>query len=313
MTNKKLVVLGSVNADHILQVKSFPRPGETVTGHGYRVVAGGKGANQAVAAGRLGADISLIACVGDDDFGRHMIKALSADGVLTTGITAMPNTPTGVAIIYVDGKGENSIGISAEANAHLLPEIVEPHLTLLEHADALLMQLETPLITVELMAKLAHQAGKTVVLNPAPARPLPDSLLANVTMITPNETETEILTGIAVKTEEDAREAASVFHAKGVETVVITLGSKGAFISDESGMRTIAGFSVAPLDTTAAGDVFNGALITAILEENNMDQAVRFAHAAAAISVTRLGAQTSIPTRKEVTTFMEKECCSTSV
>ncbi|SIN98029.1 ribokinase [Halodesulfovibrio marinisediminis] len=311
MTNKKLVVLGSVNADHILQVDSFPRPGETVTGHGYRVVAGGKGANQAVAAGRLGADIALIACVGNDDFGRNIIKTLSADGILTTGVITVPDTPTGIAIIYVDGKGENSIGISAEANAHLLPEVVEPHLTLLDHADALLMQLESPIITVELMARLAHHAGKTVVLNPAPARPLPDSLLANVTMITPNETETEILTGVTVKTEEEARKAAAVFHAKGVEKVIITLGSKGAFISDELGMRTIAGFSVSPVDTTAAGDVFNGALITALLEGKTMDDAVRFAHGAAAISVTRLGAQTSIPTRNEVDTFIEKEYCST--
>lgn len=307
MTTKKLVVLGSVNADHILQVDSFPRPGETVTGHGYRVVPGGKGANQAVAAGRLGADISLIACVGDDDFGKHIIKSFAKDGIYTIAVTTVPNTPTGIAIIYVDANGENSIGISAEANAHLLPELVAPHLSLLDDADALLMQLETPLITIELMAKTAHLAGKSVILNPAPARPLPDSLLANVTMITPNETETELLTGVTVKTEEDARKAAAVFHAKGVEKVVITLGRKGAFISDESGARIITGFSVCPTDTTAAGDVFNGALTTALLEDKTMNDAVRFAHAAAAISVTRLGAQTSIPTRKEVDDFLAKE------
>ncbi|MEZ0576205.1 ribokinase [Halodesulfovibrio aestuarii] len=307
MATKKLVVLGSVNADHILQVKSFPRPGETVSGHGYRVVPGGKGANQAVAAGRLGADVSLIACVGDDDFGKRMINAFVKDGVQTSAVTTIPKTPTGIAIIYVDANGENSIGISAEANAHLLPELVEPHLSLLNSAHTLLMQLETPLITVEMMAKAAHLANKVVILNPAPARPLPDSLLANVTIITPNETETEILTGITVKTEEDAHKAANVFHAKGVDKVVITLGAGGAFVSDESGTRIITGFTVSPTDTTAAGDVFNGALATALLENKTMNDAVLFAHAAAAISVTRLGAQTSIPTRKEVEDFFVKE------
>ncbi|OBQ56825.1 ribokinase [Halodesulfovibrio spirochaetisodalis] len=307
MATKKLVVLGSVNADHILQVDSFPRPGETVTGHGYRVVPGGKGANQAVAAGRLGADISLIACVGDDDFGKNMLTAFAKDNIYTSGVISLPNTPTGIAIIYVDSKGENSIGISAEANAHLLPELVEPHMSLLDNADTILMQLETPLVTIEMMAKAAHAAGKNVVLNPAPARPLPDSLLANITMITPNETETELLTGVTVTTAEDAQEAAAVFHTKGVKKVVITLGSKGAFISDESGSRIIKGFTVSPVDTTAAGDVFNGALITALLEEKNMDDAIRFAHAAAAISVTRLGAQTSIPKRDEVDIFLQGE------
>lgn len=307
MAHKKLIVLGSVNADHILQVEAFPRPGETVSGHGYKVVSGGKGANQAVAAGRLGADISLIACVGDDAFGKKSITSFEVDGIHTDGVTMMPDTPTGVAIIYVNAEGENTIGISPEANARLLPEIVEPHLGLLEEADALLMQLETPLITIELMAKIAHLAGKRVILNPAPAHPLPDSLLAHVTMITPNETETEVLTGIAVNTEEDARKAAAVFHKKGVEQVVITLGSKGAFISDSSGMRILEGFVVRPIDTTAAGDVFNGALVTALLEGKEMDDAVRFAHGAAAIAVTRLGAQPSIPTRKEVDQFLKKE------
>lgn len=307
MAHKKLIVLGSVNADHILQVEAFPRPGETVSGHGYKVVSGGKGANQAVAAGRLGADISLIACVGDDAFGKNSITSFEVDGIHTDGVTMMPDTPTGVAIIYVNAEGENTIGISPEANARLLPEIVEPHLGLLEEADALLMQLETPLITIELMAKIAHLAGKRVILNPAPAHPLPDSLLAHVTMITPNETETEVLTGIAVNTEDDARKAAAVFHEKGVEQVVITLGSKGAFISDSSGMRILEGFVVRPVDTTAAGDVFNGALVTALLEGNEMNDAVRFAHGAAAIAVTRLGAQPSIPTRKEVDQFLKRE------
>ena len=233
-----------------------------------------------------------------------MLHAFAHDGIMTDAVTVMPNTPTGIAIIYVDKHGENSIGISAEANAHLLPEIVEPHLSLLDDADTLLMQLETPLVTIEMMAKLAYNAGKKVVLNPAPAKPLPDSLLAKITTITPNETETEVLSGIKVETKEDAQQAATAFHKKGIENVIITLGSKGAFISDKEGMRIIPGFTVTPIDTTAAGDVFNGALQTALLEGRSMDNSVRFAHAAAAITVTRLGAQTSIPTRSEGDAFL---------
>lgn len=304
MATKKLIVLGGVNADHILQVDSFPRPGETVKGHGYRVVSGGKGANQAVAAGRLGADVSLIACVGDDSFGKNIIKTFEQDGIKTNAVTMIPNTPTGIAIIYIDKNGENSIGTSAEANARLLPEMIEPHLRLLDEADTLLMPLETPLSTIEQVAKIASKAGKNVVLNPAPAQPLPDSLFARVTTITPNETETEVLTGIKVETKKDAEQAAAIFHEKGVKNVIITLGSKGAFISDKEGMRIIPGFTVNPTDTTAAGDVFNGALQTALLEGRSMDKSIRFAHAAAAITVTRLGAQTSIPTRSEVDAFL---------
>ena len=304
MATKKLIVLGGVNADHILQVDSFPRPGETVKGHGYRVVSGGKGANQAVAAGRLGADVSLIACVGDDSFGKKSIKTFKQDGIKTDAVTMIPNTPTGIAIIYIDKNGENSIGTSPEANARLLPELVEPHLPLLNEADTVLMPLETPLSTIELVAKLAHKAGKNVVLNPAPAQPLPDSLFAKLTTITPNETEAEVLTGIKVETKKDAEKAAAIFHKKGVTNVIITLGSKGAFISDKEGMRIIPGFNVTPTDTTAAGDVFNGALQTALLEGRSMDNSIRFAHAAAAITVTRLGAQPSIPTRSEVDAFL---------
>ena len=304
MATKKLIVLGGVNADHILQVDSFPRPGETVKGHGYRVVSGGKGANQAVAAGRLGADVSLIACVGDDSFGKKSIKTFKQDGIKTDAVTMIPNTPTGIAIIYIDKNGENSIGTSPEANARLLPELVEPHLPLLNEADTVLMPLETPLSTIELVAKLAHKAGKNVVLNPAPAQPLPDSLFAKLTTITPNETEAEVLTGIKVETKKDAEKAATIFHKKGVTNVIITLGSKGAFISDKEGMRIIPGFNVTPTDTTAAGDVFNGALQTALLEGRSMDNSIRFAHAAAAITVTRLGAQPSIPTRSEVDAFL---------
>jgi len=306
MASPKLIVLGSVNADHVLQVDDFPRPGETVTGHGYQVIPGGKGANQAVAAARLGADIGFIACVGDDDFGRRMIDKFQTDGMDTTGVMSVAGLPTGIALIQIAGSGENSISISPEANAALTPERLEPYLPLLQSADTVLMQLESPLESVLLAARKACAAGARVILNPAPARVLPDSLLADLAMITPNETEAEVLTGVTVESEDDARRAAEILHDKGVETVLITLGSQGAYLSSPDASGLIPGYRVEPVDTTAAGDTFNGALVVALQDGQDMHSAIGFAHAAAALSVTRLGAQTSIPTLEEVHAFMKE-------
>lgn len=305
MTAKKLIVLGSVNADHILRVEDFPRPGETVIGHGYQVLPGGKGANQAVAAARLGADVGFIACVGDDDFGVRILERFRDDGIDTAAVRVVPDTPTGIALIQIAAGGENSIVISPEANGCLTPDVLGPRLELLQRADTILMQLESPLATIELAARKAREYGVTVVLNPAPAQPLADLLLADVSVITPNETEAELLTGVRVATESDARLAAGVLHGKGVETVIITLGGNGAFLSTAGVSRRVPGYEVAPVDTTAAGDTFNGALVAALQQGLDMAGAVRFAHAAAAISVTRLGAQTSIPYRAEVDRFIK--------
>ncbi|QJB57110.1 ribokinase [Pseudodesulfovibrio sp. zrk46] len=301
----KLIVLGSVNADHVLQVDGFPRPGETVLGHGYQVLPGGKGANQAVAAARLGADIGFIACVGDDDFGKRMIKAFEEDGMDTRAVMAVDDMPTGIALIQVAAGGENSIAISAEANACLTVDALRPHLDFLRDAQTLLMQLESPIETIETAAREAKAAGVEVILNPAPAQPLSDALLSCLTMITPNETEAELLTGVVVKTEADAQKAADILRDKGVEIVIITMGSQGAFYCGPDGSRMVSGFKVEATDTTAAGDTFNGALMAGLQEGGTMDEAIRFAHAAAALSVTRLGAQTSIPTRSEVDEFLE--------
>ncbi|MCG7586459.1 ribokinase [Photobacterium sp. OFAV2-7] len=300
----KLVVLGSVNADHVLQVASFPRPGETLHGHSYCVIPGGKGANQAVAAARLGADIAFIASVGDDSFGHEMRESFAKEGMNTEAVMIEEGVPTGIAMIQVAATGENSICISAEANGCLSPARIQPHHHLIENADTLLMQLETPIETIEAAAKVAKQSGTRVVLNPAPAQPLSDDLLQLVDMITPNETEAELLTGVKVEDMASAQKAADVLHTKGIKQVMITLGSQGVWLSQNGEGQQVLGFRVDAKDTTAAGDTFNGALLTALQEGRALEPAIRFAHAAAAISVTRMGAQTSIPHRREVERFL---------
>ncbi|MGF1762766.1 ribokinase [Aliivibrio kagoshimensis] len=301
----KLVVLGSVNADHVLQVSSFPRPGETLHGHSYQIIPGGKGANQAVAAARLHADVAFIACVGDDHFGIDIKSNFAAEGINNQAVMVVPETPTGIAMIQVADTGENSICISAEANGHLTPEKLLPHHDLIRNADTLLMQLENPLETIEAAALIAHQAGTNVVLNPAPAQPLSDTLLSLVNIITPNETEAELLTGIAVTDMASANLAATSLHQKGIDTVLITLGSQGVWLSQCGHGEQIKGFKVKATDTTAAGDTFNGAFITALQSGKDTHSSILFAHAAAAISVTRMGAQTSIPSLHEVEQFLK--------
>lgn len=304
---KKLTVLGSINADHVISVPYFAKPGETLTGHSYHIAYGGKGANQAVAAARLGAKVSFIGCIGNDDIGRAMKTAFAQDGIDVGAIKTIDNEMTGIAMIQVAESGENSIVISAGANGHLDESVVAETHSAISEADCLLMQLETPLPAIIQAAQIAKQHGTKVVLNPAPARALPDELLGLLDMITPNETEAEILTGVKVVDEATASQAAEVFHQKGIETVLITLGSKGVFVSENGSGNIVAGFRVQAVDTTAAGDTFNGALVTAMLEDKPFGEAIRFAHAAAAISVTRKGAQPSIPSRQETLDFLSKQ------
>lgn len=306
MSADKLVVLGSINADHILNVNEFPRPGETILGQDYRISFGGKGANQAVAAGRSGADITFIACVGGDDIGKQVCNQLSQDTIDILPIETIANINTGIAMIFVNSQGENVIAIDAGANASLTPDYLTRYRQHVIDAKALLMQLETPLDTIIAAAKLAKEHGTLVALNPAPARQLPDELLSNIDIITPNETEAEQLTGIAVNSNDDASRASSLLHAKGIGTVIITLGSRGAWVSVNGNGNLISGYKVEPVDTIAAGDTFNGALITALLEGRQLTEAVKFAHAAGAIAVTRRGAQPSVPWRKEIDAFLAK-------
>ena len=306
-TAGNLVVLGSINADHILNLETFPTPGETVTGNQYQVAFGGKGANQAVAAGRSGANIAFIACTGDDDTGERVRKQLASDNIDVSPVSVVEGESTGVALIFVNAEGENVIGIHAGANAALTTERVEAQRAIISGAEALLMQLESPVESVLAAAKIAHENHTTVVLNPAPARVLSDELLALVDIITPNETEAEKLTGIRVESDDDAARAAGALHDKGIGTVIITLGSRGVWASANGEGRRVPGFKVKAIDTIAAGDTFNGALVTALLEGRAMDEAILFAHAAAAIAVTRKGAQPSVPWRKEIDEFLSQQ------
>ena len=303
----RLVVLGSVNADHVLRVPNFPRPGETLTGHSYQVVPGGKGANQAVAAARLGAAVSFIARIGDDAIGRQMKTGFANDGIDVSAVELDDKLPTGIAIIYVSDEGENSIGLSTEANGALDTAMVKRHEAMIAGAHTLLLQLEVPLESVFEAAKLARSHGTRVVLNPAPAQPLSADLLALVDLITPNQTEAELLTGVKVTGEASAAEASARFHQMGIADVMITLGSQGVYCSNGQQQALIPGFRVEAVDTTAAGDTFNGALLAAELAGADFHSAVRFAHGAAALSVTRFGAQSSIPGKQEVDTFLQSQ------
>lgn len=305
---RRIVVIGSSNTDMILRLAHIPVPGETVLGGTFATAAGGKGANQAVAAARLGSRVTFVACVGSDVFGQESRARFVEEGIEISHVRCDGSHASGVAFIFVDARGENCIGVAPGANAQLAPDDVDKALPAIHAADAMVMQLEIPMDTVACAAAQARQAGVCVVLNPAPAQALMPDLLRNVSVITPNETEAEIITGIRVADDASAARAAEWFHAAGVGTAVITLGSRGAYYSDiKSGRsRTVQGFRVRAVDSTAAGDAFNGALAVALAEGRALDTAVVFANAAAALSVTIAGAQPSIPRRADVVRFLEK-------
>ena len=305
MKGKTLTILGSINADHVISVPYFAKPGETLTGQNYQISYGGKGANQAVAAARLGAKVAFISCIGSDSIGETMKNVFVKEGIDTTYINTVPQEMTGMAFIQVAKSSENCIVLASGANAHLGEMVVRQSEAQIAQSDCLLMQLETPLYGVELAAQIAKKNGVQVVLNPAPAQILSDELLSMIDIITPNETEAEILTGVRVSDEQSAVEAAQVFHKKGIDCVMITLGEDGVFVSQHGETRIINGFRVKAVDTTAAGDTFNGGFVTALLEGQSFENAVRFGQAAAAISVTKKGAQSSIPTRQETLDFLE--------
>lgn len=305
MKTPRILVVGSSNTDMIIKLDRIPRPGETILGGAFVTAAGGKGANQAVGAARAGGQVTFIARVGQDMFGDQAVAGFATDGINVDHVSRDKTNPSGVALIFVAKDGENSIAVAGGANAKLSPADVRKAKAAFADASVLVMQLETPLESVQAAADLAVKDGVRVILNPAPAQPLPDKLLKCVSILTPNETEAELLTGIAVTDTASAAVAAAKLRARGVQTVIITLGARGSFVATESGGQLVSGFKVKAVDTTAAGDIFNGALAVALAEGKPLDQAVRFGHAAAAISVTRLGAQPSAPTRREIEKFLK--------
>ena len=300
MSINRIAVIGSSNTDMVIKTSKLPVPGETILGGDFFLNAGGKGANQAVAAARLGGKVSLIAKTGDDVFGRQARQLFENENINTDYLVNDPDHPSGVALITVDDRGENCIVVAPGANSYLMQSDIDLAHEEIFRSDIILMQLEIPLETVIHVANIAYQAGKKVILNPAPALKISDELLSKLYLITPNETEAEIISGIPVKDTDSAILAAQNLHARGVKVVIITLGSKGALLFTGEEAILIPSPKVEAIDTTAAGDIFNGAIAVAISEGLALEKAVEFACKAAAISVTRMGAQSSAPYKNEI-------------
>ena len=295
-----IYVIGSSNTDMVIKSNKLPAPGETIIGGNFIMSAGGKGANQAVAAAKLGAKVLFVSKVGNDIFGKQALQGFKDVGINTDFVFTDPDSASGIALILVDGKGENSISVASGANANLHFSEVEKAIESVQMEDIVLLQLEIPIDTVNKTIKFCSEKGAKVILNPAPAQKLDTEYFKYLSMITPNETEAEILTGIKVTDLSTAKQAANDFHNKGILEVIITMGSKGAFYSNMDKQVLIPSPKVSAVDSTAAGDVFNGALCVAISEGQAIEEAIGFACKAASISVTRMGAQASAPTREEV-------------
>jgi ribokinase len=303
MKKSRIVVVGSSNTDMVVRSDRLPRPGETVLGDDLITAAGGKGANQAVAAARLGAPVTFVARVGRDMFGEQSIENFRRDKMDIRFVFQDDKAPSGVALIMVAPDGQNMISVALGANRRLSPADVSAAKEAFAEAAVVILQLETPIETVLAAAKLGKECGATVILNPAPApkSPLPEELYRLIDFITPNETEAECLTGCA-----DPKEAANVLFSRGVNTVIVTLGKAGALVAKSAAdMTLVKGFVVKAVDAVAAGDAFNGGLAVAISQGKSLDEAVRFAHGVAAVSVTRQGAQPSLPTMTEVLTLLQ--------
>ncbi len=299
MSKKQIFVIGSSNTDMVVKSAKLPLPGETILGGTFLMNAGGKGANQAVAAARLGGDVTLVAKVGDDIFGKQSIEGFNREGIHTDFVFVDEAAPSGTALIMVNEEGENCIVVAPGANNRLLPEDIE-QVSGLKDAGIILMQLEIPVETIRTVVRKAKAGRQQVVINPAPAQPLDDEILEGLFLITPNETEAALLTGIRVEEEGSAALAADYFLRKGVQNVIITLGKQGAYFKNAELEFGIAAPVVKALDTTAAGDTFSGALTVALTEKMGWAPAIEFAVKAASISVTRMGAQASVPYRNEI-------------
>jgi len=297
--SERIIVIGSTNVDMVVKTDKHPLPGETRLGGIFFMNAGGKGANQAVAAARMGANVTFVTKVGNDIFGEQSIAGFKKEHINTDFVFVDDSSSTGTALIVVNKEGENSIVVAPGANARLLPRDIDK-VHDFEEAGIILIQLEIPMETISAVVKKALVNNQKVIINPAPAQKLADELLNGLFLITPNETEASLLTGISVEDDDTAGEAARIFLKRGVKNVIITLGKKGAYFQNENVSLRINAPVVTAIDTTAAGDTFSGALAVALTEKMSWEEAIKLAVAAASISVTRLGAQASIPYRSEI-------------
>lgn len=302
----KVVIVGSYNTDLTIKANRIPQPGETIVGGKFSMNAGGKGANQAVAAARAGARVWFVGCVGNDELGHEAIQRLQAEGINCDFVMRDHHEPTGTAFIIVDERGENCIVVASGANMRLLPGAIAEAASIIAAADVLVLQLESPLETVEAAARVAAAHGTRVLLNPAPARVLAKNLLQHLSLVTPNALEAEMLTGIAVTDKSSMEAAADHLMALGVASVLITLGSRGVFLADHDMRTHLPAFRVHAVDSTAAGDVFSGSLSAFLLPTRSLQEAALLASAAAALSVTQIGAMNSAPYLHEIQTFLQQ-------
>lgn len=299
---KNICVIGSLNMDLVVNVDTMPKPGQTIIGSNFKEVPGGKGANQAVAMARLNGNVSMIGKVGEDGFGQTLINSLKNDKVDTTYIQTSKGA-TGVALITVDKNAQNSIVVSPGANFEVKEDDIDNNIEAIKNSDIVVLQLETPLNTIKYALNKAKELNKYTILNPAPAVKLDDKIIKNVDLLTPNETELEIISGVSIETEEDIQKAAQIMIEKGVKELIVTLGSKGSlYINKEKSMFKKA-YKVEAVDTTAAGDSYTGALAVALSQDKNIEDAMDFASKVGALSVLKEGAQSSLPTLEDVKNF----------
>jgi ribokinase len=299
-----ITVVGSFMMDLVIKAERRPQVGETLIGQSFGMFVGGKGFNQAVSAARLGAEVHMVGCLGDDDFGQQFLKALEKEGIDSSFVRLDKTANTGVGSPVIDAHGDNSIIIIPGANMHLTPQDVEKAESLIARSDIVMLQLEVPLETVQRTAEIAHKAGVTVLLNPAPACELSDELLNLVQVITPNETEARLLTGKSVADDDSGCKAASLLRKRGVETVVLTLGKRGALFLNQKKCMRIPGYSVNVVDTTAAGDAFCAGLAVQLAKHQTLEYAVGFANAVGALATTVMGAEPSMLPLEKVLEFL---------
>lgn len=304
---EKILVIGSTNMDIIAMVDHLPVPGETVGNGKLARAHGGKGANQAVAAARAGGDVTFITCIGEDDDGKKMADGFREDGINTDQVSVIPEVPTGTALIFVDRKGENCIAVAPGANDQLSTDLIDQAEEVLKESDLILLQLEIPYNTIQHICKMAARHGKRIILNPAPAQELNEDILGSLEYLVLNETEAEIIAGQKV-TDHNMESVCRAIQEMGPEHIILTLGSRGSYVYDNQVQQYVESFAVKPVDSTAAGDTFCGAFAVSILSgDQDIISAVRFANAAGALSVTRQGAQTSIPDLKSIKEFLARQ------